>query len=237
MNFITMLCLALANCEQFMSLSKAEDHGVSARSDLAEIDDLNLTAPSPLQRLLSADVDDEEEEDEAEEDEENEEESEVEDGKNAWLTPQVGVAAGIAGLYGCQRVFGAKPPATPAATPEPTKELIITFPTEAAVTKFTEAFDGKVTENTGGAELSRKVETTLPQLTSALATELLQGAEFTIAGTENKEDTETELTPEQIAQKEADDKKKNAKDPTKTEKPEEDPEKPEEVNPVLVSPP
>ena len=36
-----------------MSLSKAEDQGVSARSDLAEIDDLNLTAPSPLQRLLS----------------------------------------------------------------------------------------------------------------------------------------------------------------------------------------
>ena len=36
-----------------MYWSKAEDHGVSARSDLAEIDDLNLTAPSPLQCLLS----------------------------------------------------------------------------------------------------------------------------------------------------------------------------------------
>jgi len=170
MNFITMLCLALANCEQFMSLSNAEDHGVSARSDLAEIDDLNLTAPSPLQRLLSADDDDEEEEDEAEEDEENEEadESEVEDGKKVWSNPQVGMAAGVAGLaagiagvYGGHYLFGAKPKA-PAAVPEPTVELTVA---EAHIAEFKKNYTDKFGKQTDNAEAKTlEVTVTLQQL-------------------------------------------------------------------------
>jgi len=108
MNFSSMLCLALANAEGFMSSWKAQDQEVPATNDLMEIEDLTLTAPSPLQRLLSDEDDEEQEEekenqtdeDEEEEDEEEEEEEEDEDddGNDKWSTPQVAVGAGGAGL-------------------------------------------------------------------------------------------------------------------------------------------
>jgi len=100
MNFSSMLCLALANAEGFMSSWKAQDQEVPATNDLMEIEDLTLTAPSPLQRLLS-DEDDEEQEEEEKDDEEQEEEDE-EDGEGgqridkSWSTPQVaGGALGV----------------------------------------------------------------------------------------------------------------------------------------------
>merc|ERR550534_1743153 len=86
MNFSSMLCLAFANAEGFMSLWKPEDQGVPATNDLVEIEDLTLTAPSPLQRLLS------------DEDDEEQEEDEDDDGNDEWSKLQVALGTGGAGL-------------------------------------------------------------------------------------------------------------------------------------------
>jgi len=87
-----------------MSSWKAQDQEVPATNDLMEIEDLTLTAPSPLQRLLSSDDDEEQEEEEenqtdedGEEEDEEEEEDEDDDGNDEWKNLQV-AGIGSAGI-------------------------------------------------------------------------------------------------------------------------------------------
>merc|ERR550534_2578643 len=123
MNFSSMLCLAFANAEGFMSLWKPEDQGVPATNDLTEVEDLTLTAPSPLQRLLNSN-DDEEQEDE---DKTEEDEHEDEGGNNVISEKIVpGVVGAVAMGALCA---GAKWLLTP------TPERVITIKLKSALTK------------------------------------------------------------------------------------------------------
>jgi len=97
-----------------MSPWKAQDQEVTATNDLMEIEDLTLTTPSPLQRLLNDDEEQEkdqtdEEEDEAEEDidEEEEDEDDDDDGNDKWITPKVAGAGGAGFLAGGLLTAGA----------------------------------------------------------------------------------------------------------------------------------
>jgi len=108
MIFITAVCLALAGGKQFMPLLEVEDQGVSVRNDLTEFEDVALTAPSSLQRLLSSDDTEDEadgdktDEDEEDSDEDEEDSDEDDDGKEGWMSPRLGAEIGGACL-----VFGA----------------------------------------------------------------------------------------------------------------------------------
>jgi len=92
-----------------MSLWKAEDQGVPATNDLTEIEDLTLTAPSPLQRLLDSNDDDEQkdqdddEDDDGEQkdtDDEEEEDNDDDDGNDEWSKLQVGGLSAAGGAVG-----------------------------------------------------------------------------------------------------------------------------------------
>merc|ERR1719318_661571 len=134
MNFSSMLCLAFANAEGFMSLWKPEDQGVPATNDLTEIEDLTLTAPSPLQRLLNSNDDEEQEdedktdEDEHEEDAEEEDAEEEDEGGNNNISEKL--VPGLVGAAGMAFVCGAA-----YCVMKPTPERVITIKLKSALTE------------------------------------------------------------------------------------------------------
>merc|ERR1711874_193492 len=148
--------------------------------------------------------------------------------------------AGAAGLYACQYVFGAKPPAKKAATPEPTKELTVTGADKMKT--FTEAHTAELknqkriedddddTKHTLNAEMTYQhlfnVLTSLKAWETVEAELLKEGIKFatapaasTLASAElTEEEKKNSLAEEEKKKKEEEEKNKLAKEKAEADK-------------------